>query len=228
MPTRERPPPLGSYDHFEVISALRKSIKLGLAEQAIYWLTVILEFGGKPARKIVAKQLWIVANEDVDDQRITLRAFAVHQMSGVVEETDDLYFLTAAMCSARKWWQHPDGQLVDYWWSKALGDLRRAPREIPTWALDRHTRRGWQRLRSGEGFDDRFSGSDVGRMKTLWLYLRHGRLHPDMHVDEEAFRAFWQQRRDLEARGPRDVDEPAEFPPPPCLEDTALAEEEPS
>jgi hypothetical protein len=212
-------PPLGPYDQFEVLSAFRKSVKLDRPEEAIYWLTVLLEFGGKPATKTAAKQLWIMAAEDVDDPQIVLRAFAVHQMTGTVPETDHLYFLTAAMCKARKWWEWPDGQLVDHWWAKALGDLRRDPRPVPPYALDRHTRRGWQRMRSGQGFDDRFSGSEVGRMKTLWLYLRHGRLDPDAQVDEEAFRAFWQQRRDLSAMGPRDVDEPSEYPPPACLGD---------
>lgn len=213
-------PPLGSYDVFEVISALRKSIKLDDPEQAFYWLTVWLEFGGKSAPKSVAKQLWIVANEDCDDPQITLRSFAVYSMTSVVSETDALYFLTAAMCKARKWWTHPDGQLVDHWWSKALGDLKCEPREIPSYALDRHTRRGWARHRSGLGFDDRFSGSDVGRMKTLWLYLRHGRLDPTDQVDDDAFRAFWQQRRDLEGKtGTREADEPSEYPPPACLDD---------
>lgn len=213
-------PDLGSYPYFEVISAFRKSIKIDDPEQAFYWLTVLLEFGGKSAPKSAAKQLWIVANEDCDDPQITLRAFAVYSMASVVSETDALYFLTAAMCRARKWWAWPDGQLVDFWWSKALGDLKREPREIPSYALDRHCRRGWQRYRSGLGFDDRFSGSDVGRMKTLWLYLRHGRLDPADQVDEAAFRVFWQQRRDLEGKtGTREADEPSEYPPPACLDD---------
>ncbi len=213
-------PNLGPYDSFEVLSAFRKSVKLDRPEEAIYWLTVLLEFGGKSAPKTAAKQLWIMAAEDVDDPALVLRAFAVYSMAGAVPETDHLYFLTAAMCKARKWWEWPDGQLVDFWWSKALGDLKRGPREIPSYALDRHTRRGWARHRSGLGFDDRFSGSDVGRMKTLWLYLRRGRLDPADQVDEDAFRAFWQQRRDLEGKsGTREADEPSEYPPPACLDD---------
>ena len=81
-------PPLGPYDSFEVLSAFRKSVKLDRPEEAIYWLTILLEFGGKPAQKTAAKQLWIMAAEDVYDPQIVLRAFAVHQMAGTVQETD--------------------------------------------------------------------------------------------------------------------------------------------
>lgn len=216
MAEKQSMPPLGDYPFFEVLSALRKSIKLDLPEEAIYWLTVLLEYGGRQGPKTAARQLWVVACEDVDDPAIVQRAFAVFQMTGQVPETDALYFLTAAMCRAQKWWQTPEGQLVDHWWAKALGDLKRAPKPIPVYALDRHTRRGWERFRSGRGFDDRFSGTDVGRAKTLWLFTRHGRLHPDDQVGPE-FRAFWEDRRELQAMGERGVDEPPEFPPPPCL-----------
>lgn len=218
MAEKETAPPLGPYPYFEVLSALRKSIKLDQPEDAIYWLNVLLEYGGRQGSKSAARQLWIVAAEDIDDPSIVLRAFAVFEMTGQVTETDHLFFLVAAMCGARKWWESPEGQLVDHWWAKAIGDLKTNPKPIPTYALDRHTRRGWDRFRSGQGFDDRFSGTDVGRMKTLWLWTRHGRLHPDDQVGAE-FRSFWEDRRELQAMGERGVDEPREFPPPPCLFD---------
>lgn len=223
MPTGPEASPLGPYDRFEVLSALRKSIKLDDPEAAIYWLHVLLEHGGPSAQRTAARQLWIVAAEDVDDPAVVLRAFAVFQMVGKVPEPDHLFFLVAQMCSARKWWEHPDGHLVDHWWAKAVGALRSAPRQVPSHALDRHTRRGWQQLRAGLGFDDRFSGSDVGRAKTLWLFTRWGRLDSAYQVDAEQFRVFWQERRDLQASGPRDVDEPDEWPRPPCLVDPAEA-----
>jgi hypothetical protein len=179
-------------------------------EDAVYWLHVLLEFGGRQAQRTAAKQLWVMAAEDIDDTQIVLRAYAVFQMAGHVPERDHLVFLVAAMCSARKWWEHPEGQLTDHWWAKAEGDLRDPTRRkpIPTYALDRHTRRGWERLRAGLGFDDRFSGTEVGRMKTLWLFTRRGRLAAEDEVDEAAFWEFWRDRRDLAALGPRDVDEP--------------------
>jgi replication-associated recombination protein RarA len=123
------------YDHYEVMSALRKEVKLGDVAAAIYWLNVLLTHGGKSAPALVAKQLWIMAAEDVDDPATVLRAFAVLQMAGRVGEIDHLVFLTAAMCRARKWWQHDDGREVDRAWSQAIGDLKRSPREILDFAL---------------------------------------------------------------------------------------------
>lgn len=204
MPTTNSPPPLGSYDHFEVLSALRKEIKLGDVEAAVYWLNVLLTHGGKSGPAIAGKQLWIVAAEDVDDPAIVLRAFAVHSMASRVPETDHLVFLVAAMCRAPKWWQTEDGRAVDRAWSKAIGDLKRSPREVPTYALDRHTRRGWERLRAGIRFDDRFSGTDLGRAKTAYLHARDGRLDRDAEIDA-GFWPVWAERRALEATDEEDA-----------------------
>lgn len=190
-------PRLGPYPLHEVLSALRKSIKLGDVENAVYWLTVVLEYGGTSARKMAAKQLWIMAAEDVDDEAVVLRAHAVYQMAAVVPETDHLYFLTARMCRARKWWEHQQGREVDRLWSKALGDLRRGPKPVPSYALDRHTRRGWAIKRRTGHFDDRFSGTDLGRAKTAYLFQRDGRLDPDADIDA-GFWPVWRERRALE------------------------------
>jgi hypothetical protein len=217
MASRTTPPPLGPYDHFEVLSALRKSVKLADTEAAIYWLNVLLTHGGRSGPTTAAKQLWIMAAEDVDDPQIVLRAFAVVTMAGKVPETDHLVYLTAAMCSARKWWETADGREVDRLWSKAIGDLKRQPREVPTYALDRHTRRGWDRFRAGLGFDDRFSGTEIGRAKTTYLYTRDGSLSPDAQIDD-GFWPVWRERRALEGMTPEDPDHeedaaPVEEPP---------------
>lgn len=197
MSPREQPM-LGRYPLHEVLSAFRKTIKLGDVENAVYWLTVILEKGSSTAPKMAAKQLWIVAAEDVDDEAVVLRAFAVFQMAGVVPETDHLYFLVAQMCRARKWWETEEGREVDRLWSKALGDLRRDPKPVPVYALDRHTRRGWAIKRKTGHFEDRFSGTDLGRAKTAYLHQRDGRLDPDAQIDAE-FWAVWRERLALEA-----------------------------
>lgn len=192
-------PILGPYPLHEVVSALRKSVKLGDEENAIYWTHVVLTFGGKSAPRMLARQLWIMAAEDVDDTAIVLRAAAVYQMAGVVTETDHLVFLVAAMCRARKWWEHAEGRETDRLWSKAVGDLKREPKPIPSYALDRHTRRGWELKRQGVPFDDRFSGTDVGRAKTAYLFQRDGRLDPAADIDG-GFWSVWKTRLDLEAQ----------------------------
>lgn len=200
-------PPISGYDQFEVVSALRKTIKLGDVEQAIYWLNVLLENG---LAKKAARNLWIMAAEDIDEPMVVLRAFAVFQMVNKVGETDHLFFLVSAMCSApdrdlaepksvaaqlvelahamtaaRKWWETHEGREVDRLWSKAIGDLkdpgRRRP--IPDVALDQHTRRGKQLARQGAWgkpgqLRDELSGTDAGRQKTVYQFLANGHLDP--------------------------------------------------
>jgi replication-associated recombination protein RarA len=93
------------YQYSEVISAIRKDVKLGNVENAIYWATVIREFSPRweTAHRIVAKQLWISAAEDVDDPAVVLRAFALFQKGKEVPETEHIIFLIAQMCAARKY-----------------------------------------------------------------------------------------------------------------------------
>ena len=200
-------PQLGGYELFEVISALRKTIKLADVEAAIYWATVILTFGGKGGPRLLTRQLWIMAAEDIDDQAVVMRAFAVYQMAGTVSETDHLIYLIAQMCEARKWWETEEGREVDRLWIKAQGDLKDPARrrEIPPFALDRHTRRGWDNQRSGVGFDDRFSGTWLGRAKTMYLFQRDGEIGPDSRLEcdrdgvlDDGFRAVWRERRALQ------------------------------
>lgn len=209
------PPPLGPYEYHEVLSALRKEIKLDRPEQAIYWLNVLLTYGGSPAPKSAAKQLWIMSAEDIDDQAVVMRAFAVYQMSTVVSEADNLYFLVFQMCRARKWWEHHDGREVDRLWAKAIGDLKVAERNlpIPGYALDRHTRRGWAIFKQSGQFDDRFSGTDLGRTKTCYLLDRDGRISPDGYVTrfsngepDDGFLEAWAKRRALQAMSANDLE----------------------
>jgi len=188
-------PKLGQYDYFETISALRKDIKLGKAEDAIYWLHVLLTYNESGA-KTAAKQLWIMAAEDIDDQAVVMRAFAVYQMISKVGETDHLYFLVYQMCLARKWWEHPEGVAVDYLWAKATGDLKNHPKPIPSYALDEHTAKGARDKKQGKTIDNRFSGHDFGRQQTRYLYEKYGNLDPANHPDQEFF-TQWELFKDL-------------------------------
>jgi hypothetical protein len=65
-------PKLGQYDFYKVVSALRKTIKLGQKEDAIYWLHVLVTLSDSGA-KTAAKQLWIMAGEDIADEMVVLR-----------------------------------------------------------------------------------------------------------------------------------------------------------
>lgn len=209
MAGRYSPPPLGPYQYHEVLSALRKEIKLNDLEAAIYWANVILTFSeGKTGKRTLAKQLWIMSTEDIDDPAIVQRAFVVYQMVDSVAETDQFLYLVAHMCRARKWWEHEEGVAVDTAWAKAIGDLKDPSRrrEIPSYALDRHTRRGWQIFRSTGQFDDRFTGTDLGRQKTAYMFARDGFIDADSRVEatrdgepDGGFLKWWRKFRDLMA-----------------------------
>lgn len=188
-------PKLGQYDYYETVSALRKEIKLGRTEDAIYWLNVLLTYC-ETGVKTVAKQLWVMAAEDIDDDSVVMRAFAVYQMAGKVSETDHLYFLVAKMCQARKWWEHPDGVMVDYLWAKSIGDLKNHPKPIPSYAKDEHTGVGARAKKQGKLVDNRFSGHDYGRQQTRYLYERDGGLSPDKYPDQPFF-TQWELFKDL-------------------------------
>lgn len=188
-------PRLGQYDYYETISALRKEIKLGRTEDAIYWLNVLLTYNESGA-KTAAKQLWVMSAEDIYDQSVVMRAFAVYQMASKVSETDNLYFLVAQMCLATKWWEVPEGVMVDYLWAKAIGDLKKNPKPIPSYALDEHTAKGACAKKQGKLIDNRFSGHDYGRQQTRYLFERDGKLDPDNHPDQEFF-TQWEMFKDL-------------------------------
>jgi len=198
---------LGPYDGREVLSALRKEVVLGNVDAAIHWANVVLERGGQSAQNTLGKQAWIIAAEICDDPALVIRAFAVHQMAGTVPETDHLMFLVAAMCRAQKWWETEEGRAVDEAWSRAVGDLKDEARrrEIPPYALDRHTKRGWE-IKGAEGWwDDRFSGTDLGRQKTSYMFQRDGMIDADSRVEcdrdgvaDTGFWLWWTARKGLQ------------------------------
>jgi hypothetical protein len=227
-------PMVGPYPLHEVISALRKDVKLRRLPDAIYWLTLLLEKGPPYAAKMCAKQLMIVASEDVCDESVMIRAYVVHQTVQHVTETDALYFLVARMCDpdVPRWWESEQGREVDRLWAQARGDVADPTRNrpIPPYALDRHTRRGWQVKAEHGWFDDRFSGDWLGRCKTSYMFVRDGQIGPDSRVEcdrdgvpDHGFRAAWRERRRLQGD-----DLPPDHPPePPCLFDEGEEVESP-
>lgn len=205
MAGRFNPPPLGPYQYHEVLSALRKEIKIGNVEEAIYWANVIQtkSENGATGQRTLAKQLWIMATEDCYGTEVIMRCFVFMQTAGKVAETDHGLFLTAFMCRAPKWWESEEGRAVDIAWAKAIGDLKDPERqhEIPSYALDRHTRRGWSVLKRMGDFDDRYTGTDLGRQQTVFLFLRDGVLDPAINrldkKNDEAFKRHWNWFRNL-------------------------------
>lgn len=171
-------PNLGPYPNREVVSVLRKEIKLGRPEQAIYWLSVMLQMGSgsKGHLSYIARQLWIVAAEDLFDQQIVLQAFAVNQMIGLASETDHLYQLVYRMATTPNKLHTTDGgREMDWLWGKAIGEIKRGRwRKMPSYAVDQHTYRGKILIRKDVHVDQRFNGTDFGRQSTQYLWARDG------------------------------------------------------
>lgn len=220
-------PPFGPYPFYEVLTTLRKEIKLGHVEEAVYWANVILTFrDGKKGQETLAKQLWIMSAEDMYGTEVALRCFIFLQTAGKVAETDQALYLVAWMCKAPKWWESEEGRAVDIAWAKAIGDLKdpATQRPIPEYALDRHCSRGWANFKRTGEFEDRYSGTDLGRQKTVFLFLRDGVLDPVKNVldarHDEDFKRHWSwfrnlmrvQKKDLEPNDP--LGEEGLLPPP--------------
>lgn len=197
----------GPYSLDEVLSSLRKSLKLRFLDDSMFWLTCLLEHGPQGAARMAAKQMLVVATEDVDDEAVFLRALATYETVGVISETDSLYFLAARICEpyVPRWWESEAGREVDRLWAAALGELKRDPRPVPVWAMDRHCKAGWDLKRETGWFDDRFSGTDLGRMKTAYMFQRDGFLDVDSRVEcdrngveDHRFWQVWRQRKRLQ------------------------------
>lgn len=190
-------PPLGPYDNREVVSALRKSIKMARKEEAIWWLTVALECGSGSGGHLryLARQLWIVAAEDLYDQGVVLQAFAVYQMLGVCNETDHLYVLVSMMCDAEK--IHQDtGAEMDRFWGEAIGRMVNGRwRQVPSYAVDRHTLRGQMMMRQKNWPDERFSGTEFGRAATRFIWGAYGELTPLAELTGR-FWQYWRERKE--------------------------------
>ena len=184
---------LGAYDAFEVVSAFVKSIRLKKVEDAIYWMTVMIE-GGAPLTYI-ARRLCIESQESGYGPTPAIYADAVFRIVSVGggQAQDSLFQLTVYLASCKKWWEEDAMRpLVRKWYvfEKECQDIQNGEtneyRDIPSYALDVHTRRGKQMKKRG-CCDERFSGSEKGVFSIMTLYEKNGRLDENDYLtpDEE-------------------------------------------
>jgi len=153
----QMPPTQRGYSFHEVASALQKSIRRGLEEDALYWAAELDRSGYD---QYVWKRLNMITSEDVGlaephlpatiralyetwmetkkkkDERNPERMFLVHAVLLLVRAKK------SRICDHAKMWAYSDH--IDY-------------REIPDFALDKHTHQG---KRMGRGFEHFF---DVGQ-----------------------------------------------------------------
>ena len=129
---------VGGYAFYEVLSALQKSIRRGLEEDALFWATELYLSGYEVQ---AWNRLCVIASEDVGIAysdvfmcvRELYRAWTEIKTTGEAK----LHFIHAVLKLVRS----PKSRIVDH----ALIIFFEGPREkksIPDWALDIHTSRG--------------------------------------------------------------------------------------
>lgn len=138
---------LGGYDVYEVLSVLQKSIRRGLEEDALFWATELYLSG---CREHVWRRLRIIASEDVGlavPSMVTDIQALYNAWKISTEGENRLFFVHAVLLLARS----PKSRIVD----NALMVYFEGPRplrEIPDYALDKHTRRGREMGRGNKHF----------------------------------------------------------------------------
>jgi replication-associated recombination protein RarA len=148
----------GGYLCGEVASALQKSIRRGLVDDALFWATE-LDLGGYG--NYVWKRLRIIASEDVGlaDSTVaaTVRALYENWTEAVKKkepaEPERLFLVHAVILLAGA----PKSRMVDHA-LMVMYEGDRETREIPDYALDKHTAAG---KRLGRGHDHFFNEGAV-------------------------------------------------------------------
>ena len=143
----------GGHKIGEVASALQKCIRRGLADDALYWATE-LDLAGYT--EYVWKRLRIIASEDIGpaDPHAALQVRALYESWLELKKKNDerhaperLFLVHAILYLAAA----PKSRIVDH----ALichYEGKREKREIPDFALDRHTAKGRARRRGWAHF----------------------------------------------------------------------------
>lgn len=142
----------GGYDFFEVLSALQKTIRRGLTEEAMYWaLELLPQF-----EKSLWRRLIVISNEDIgiaNPPVIQLIDTLSKQYFDFRERGDMgcvLMVANAILVMTRSDKSRIADHLTVLSTQERLQGKKK--REIPDFALDTHTRRGKQKGRGLEHF----------------------------------------------------------------------------
>ncbi len=143
----------GGYKMGEVTSAMQKSIRRGIEDEALFWATEI-DLAGYG--EYVFKRLKIIASEDVGlaSPEAALTIHSLYQSWLEQRKKKDerhgperLFLVHAVMVLSRaRKSRMVDHALIAYY------EAARPAREIPDYALDRHTARGRARKRGWKHF----------------------------------------------------------------------------
>lgn len=156
---------VGGYLNEEVTSAMQKSIRRGRADDALFWATE-LDLSG--FGEYVWKRLRIIASEDCGPvcPHLPAQIRALYENWRDLRKKEDVkhaperLFLVDAvlrLCDAAKW-RGVDNALVVFY------EGPRPRREVPDYALDRHTSRGRRRGRGWQHFFAEGSALEAARV----------------------------------------------------------------
>lgn len=130
QPTTKR-----GYDMYEVVSALQKSIRRDMPEDAVYWGMELLNSGFV---KYMWRRLLIICAEDIDDANVISAVKILNDNYFEVDkDRPHRIFITRAillLCKANK------NRNADHY--QNLYDYDETKKQIPIYALDKHTKKG--------------------------------------------------------------------------------------
>jgi putative ATPase len=135
----------GGEEHFNLISALIKSLRNSDADAALYWLARLIEGGADPM--FIARRLCILASEDVGlaDPNAMIQAAAAAQITQMIGLPEGLYPLSQATIYLAR---APKSNAVKRAYFAAAGDAEATAREpVPL-----HLRNAVTRLMKAEGY----------------------------------------------------------------------------
>jgi replication-associated recombination protein RarA len=141
------------YNPYDVMSALQKSVRRGMEEEALFWA---FEFAESGLIKIPLARLKVMAHEDIGTGDMTSAMFAIK----AIEDTQEWYptngawrlsFTNAvlALCRANKSRDSDNAQAAILYRRRTGQNL-----EIPDYAFDKHTRTGKKMGRGVDHFCD--------------------------------------------------------------------------
>jgi replication-associated recombination protein RarA len=142
------------HDWSEVVSALQKCVRRGLEDDALYWA---VELDRSGYGEFAFKRLRVIAMEDVGlaDPNVIVQVQSLYEVwTALRKKRDDknqpwrLALVMATMVCARA----AKSRAVDHALLAYYGEDE--VREIPDWALDKHTSRGWELKRGWKHFWD--------------------------------------------------------------------------
>ncbi len=135
----------GGEDHYNLISALIKSLRNSDADAGLYWLARLIEGGADPV--FIARRLCILASEDVGlaDPQAMVQAAAAAQVAQMIGLPEGLYPLSQATAYLAR---APKSNALKRAYSAAAEDAAATAREpVPL-----HLRNAVTRLMKSEGY----------------------------------------------------------------------------